>query len=49
MCDTKPTRPLDGHHDDYDKPLSVRWLCRSCHVSLHARRRWFFDDSQLAV
>lgn len=35
---SKETRSLDAHHDDYDKPLDVRWLCRTCHRLVHAGR-----------
>jgi transposase-like protein len=27
---------MDAHHDDYSKPLRVRWLCRKCHRRYHA-------------
>jgi len=23
------------HHPDYSQPLSVRWLCRDCHLTHH--------------
>ena len=29
---------LDGHHADYSAPLTVQWLCRSCHCRRHPRK-----------
>jgi integrase len=34
ICGLKET--LDAHHDDYSKPLEVKWLCRSCHKCNHS-------------
>ena len=28
-----------AHHEDYDRPLQVTWLCQSCHVALHRKNR----------
>lgn len=27
------------HHEDYSKPLEVRWLCRDHHLMLHKKER----------
>lgn len=32
-----PSRDLHGHHDDYGKPLDIRWLCRRCHGFVHRK------------
>ena len=35
ICDEK----AQSHHDDYSKPLDVRWLCTKHHTELHRKER----------
>jgi hypothetical protein len=37
VCGTR--RHVDGHHDDYSKPLDARWMCRRHHLEFHAAAR----------
>jgi len=36
-CEVCGSLVVDAHHNDYSKPLEVRWLCRTHHCELHAR------------
>lgn len=37
-CEVCEDPNTEMHHDDYDKPLEVRWLCRECHLDHHYDR-----------
>ena len=34
-CEVCGCDPAEAHHDDYSKPLAVRWLCRIHHLMTH--------------
>jgi ribosomal protein S27AE len=38
-CEQCGAEPGHAHHDDYSKPLDVRWLCRPCHTEHHVNER----------
>lgn len=34
-CESCGADRADRHHEDYDKPLDIIWLCRRCHIKRH--------------
>lgn len=40
-CEICGDAKVDGHHEDYSKPLEVMWLCRKHHTDLHILQRAF--------
>jgi len=38
-CEVCGSPESQGHHDDYSKPLVVRWLCTAHHAEHHVKQR----------
>lgn len=38
-CESCGAFPTHAHHDDYSRPLDVRWLCPPCHAAHHKAER----------
>jgi hypothetical protein len=36
-CETCGATKAEAHHEDYSRPLDVRWLCRAHHMELHRK------------
>jgi hypothetical protein len=34
-CEVCGHAKTDAHHDDYSRPLDIRWLCRDHHIEHH--------------
>lgn len=42
-CEICGANKTEAHHDDYQKPLDVRWLCREHHKQLHMDEKKLTD------
>lgn len=34
-CEGCGALKVEAHHEDYDRPYMIRWLCRPCHFDVH--------------
>ncbi len=46
-CEVCGAKKVDAHHEDYDKSLDVRWLCRVHHRLHHERNKSLIKEDYL--
>ncbi len=39
-CEVCGSEKSQAHHDDYSRPLDVRWLCRTHHLEHHGKQAY---------
>lgn len=44
-CENCGAEPAEAHHDDYNKPYEVRWLCKKCHVNWHKNNKPIYKEN----
>ena len=48
-CEVCGSKDAQAHHDDYGKPLDVRWLCSTHHAEWHKHNAPICPDQKHAV
>ena len=46
-CEVCGAAETTAHHEDYSRPLDVRWLCTKCHAEIHKAERIAKRDAKL--
>ena len=47
LCEVCGRLVVEAHHDDYNKPLEVRWLCKSHHREAHGHKSRMIERLKL--
>lgn len=37
LCEICQSKNTQAHHDNYNEPLKIRWLCKKHHLQIHAK------------
>lgn len=46
-CESCGADIAEAHHDDYNKPLEIRWLCKRCHAIWHKNNKPIYIKKEM--
>lgn len=47
-CEVCGNEEAEAHHDNYNEPLNVRWLCKECHDEWHRNNKpIYFEKGEM--